>query len=59
MYASRAQKEATEALVKRLEAEGADPIVLDLGKSWDELDEATRQFLIEDAATRGRGKESK
>jgi hypothetical protein len=44
---TKKQADAVKKLAVKLEHEGADPTVLDLGKSWEELTPAQQEFLKE------------
>jgi hypothetical protein len=47
MYASKAQKDAVAKLMAELEAEGAEPVELNLGKPFEELTSEQQDFLFE------------
>lgn len=46
-YASKKQQLAVEKLIKRLEDEGSQPTVLNLGKPFEELSGEQQDFLFE------------
>jgi len=54
IYASKAQAAAVHALCKKLEDNGENPVVLDLGKSWDELSPEQQEFLVDLCEERSR-----